>query len=83
MTDTKMLQAIASSISLVREDIKRLDNKIDNLDKKLSDKIDKVDARVTKLGLNLAQLEDDAPTRAEHNHLSKRVTKIEKKLNII
>lgn len=44
--------------------------------------IEKVDERVTKIGLSLAYLEDDTPTREEHDNLDKRVKKIERKLSL-
>ncbi len=72
MTDTKVLQSILDNVITIKNDIKALD-------KKLSNKIDKVDKRVDKLGKSLAYLEDDAPTREEHDNLDKRVTKIERK----
>jgi hypothetical protein len=66
MTDTKMLQAIASSVSLIRSDIKSLDEKltkrIDDLDEKLTDRLD-------SQGASLAYLEDDAPTIKDFNNL--------------
>ncbi len=73
MGDTKMLQAILSGQSQIREDIKSLDVKIDGVEERLTSRID-------KLGKQLAYLEDDAPTIAEHKKLEKRVTKIEKKI---
>ena len=36
-----------------------------------------VNKRIDKLGSDLAYLEDDAPTREEHDQLDKRVTKLE------
>lgn len=41
-----------------------------------------VNSRLDKQGKSLAYLEDDAPTRDEHDKLDKRVTKIERKLQI-
>ena len=37
-----------------------------------------INIRLDKQGKQLAYLEDDAPTRAEHDELTKRVEKIEK-----
>lgn len=77
MSDTKMLQAIADSLALLRREMndgfKFVHKRIDNLDKKLTKRID-------KLGESLAYLEDDAVTWEAHDKLSKRVSKIEKKL---
>lgn len=64
-----MLQALLKGQTKIREDIKELGYKID-----------KVDKRVDTLGKSLAYLEDDAPTRVEHQKLEKRVIKIEKKI---
>ena len=36
-------------------------------------------SRIDKLGRQLAYLEDDAPTREEHDNLEKRVVKVEQK----
>ena len=35
---------------------------------------------VLNLGLELAELQDDAPTREEHENLEKRVGKVEKQV---
>ena len=66
MTDTKMLQAIASSIALLRQEMKN--------------GFKDVNERVDRLGGDIAYLEDDAPTREEHDELEKRVTKLEHKI---
>ena len=77
MPDTKLLQAILSGQTRIREDIKRVedkfDKKIDIIEKKLTKRLDKI-------GGQLAYLEDDAPTREEHNQLEERVTKLEQNL---
>lgn len=79
MTDDshKMLQMVLDGQGAIRNDIK-------NLDKKLSTKIDDVDEKLTKridkLGLQIANLEDDAPTIEEFDKLEKRVKKIEVKV---
>lgn len=60
---------------------KKLSNRIDDLDKKLSGRIDgveeKLTKRINKLGFQIANLEDDAPTVEEFDELEKRVTKVE------
>jgi hypothetical protein len=75
----KMLQILIDGQATMRQEIKdfknEFNNKIDAIDKKLTNRID-------RLGESLAYLEDDAPTRKEYHHLEKRVTKIEKKLNL-
>ncbi|MFA5932464.1 MAG: hypothetical protein WCV81_05425 [Microgenomates group bacterium] len=80
MDDTqKMLQVIINGQSSLKQE---LTTRIDKLDEKLSGRIDKLDQKLTnridKLGKQLAYLEDDAPTREEHDVLKKRVDKIEK-----
>jgi chromosome segregation ATPase len=89
MDDTqKMLRAIINGQSAMKSElltkIESVDNKVDSLDKKVNDldkKIDKVEknltGRIDKIGLQLANLEDDAPTRDEHDDLEKRVEKVE------
>lgn len=61
--------------------IDSLEVRIDNLDQNLNQKIDKLDKKLTKridkLGLQLASLEDDTPTREEHDNLVSRVDKLE------
>ena len=65
---------ITEEIGLVRLDIKKLDIKFDNVEKRLT-------ARIDRLGLDLANLKDDAPTREEFDGLSDRIIKVEKKLD--
>ena len=67
MSDTKVLQAILDGQVAIREDIKRVDNKVD-----------KNGERIDKFGLQLAELSDDAPTIKEFDKLGKRVTNLEK-----
>ena len=67
----------------------KLNNKVDDLDNKLSSRIDDLDKkmdkgfkevnnRIDKIGLQLANLEDDTPTREEFDKLESKVIKIEK-----
>lgn len=91
MNDThKMLQAIINGQSATKQELAA---KIDKVDQKverlagsvagLDGKIDKVEKRLTerldKIGMQLAYLEDDAPTREEFDNLETRVDKIEQK----
>ena len=55
---------------LIRKDIKQLEEKVDG-------GFEKVHGRINELGLQLARLEDDAPTVEEFDDLEKRVTKLE------
>ncbi len=76
MTDNKMLQAILDKIvnleKNIREDIARLDKKVDGIEERLTNRID-------MLGKQLAILDDDAPSGKEFKALEKRVTKLESK----
>lgn len=93
MQNSKILQAILDGLNQLREDFKRLEKMVDDVDEKLSNKIDSVEeillartdkldqnltARMDKLGLQIAALEDDAPTNEAFDKLEKRVTKLEK-----
>ena len=75
MSDTKMLQVILDKVSTV-------DRKVDKGFKDVNERIDKTDEKLTKridkIGLQLAELADDAPTIEEFDKLGKRVTKLEK-----
>ncbi len=70
MSDTKLLQAILDKVS-------SLDKKVDKGFKGVNKRFDKVDKLTDKMGLQLAELADDAPTREEHDDLEKRVVKVE------
>lgn len=68
-------------------EIKKVNTRLDNLEKKMNDgfknvktEFEKVNGRIDKLGLQLANLEDDAPTIEEFDKLEKRVSKIEQNL---
>jgi DNA repair ATPase RecN len=66
MSDTKMLQAILDGQVLIHKDLKRVEKKVDGNGQ-----------RIDKLGIQLAELEDDTPTREEHDNLGQRVGKLE------
>ena len=70
MKDNKMLQAILDRIAL-------MDKKMDGSFKQVNERLDKHEKRLDMIGSAVAYLEDDAPTRKEHNKLGKRVTKLE------
>ena len=70
MTDNKMLQAIASSIALLRQEMK---DQFKDVNDRMDKGFKKVNKRIDKLGRDLAYLEDDARTREEFNELEKRV----------
>jgi len=73
MTDTKMLQMVLDGQVEIRQDLKRIEKKVESVEKNLTTRIDNI-------GLQLAELEDDAPTRKEHDRLEKRVTKLETRI---
>lgn len=85
---TKILQAILNGQSATNEKIDKLDQKltgrIDGVETSLTKMIKGVEKRLTKridrIGKSLAYLEDDTPTREEHDELVKRVDKLEQKV---
>lgn len=68
--DTKILQSILDKVSSI-------DKKVDRGFKNVNVRFDKTDKRIDKLGMQLANLEDDAPTVEEFDNLEGRVTKLE------
>ena len=72
-----MLQLLLDGQSSIkkemREGFKKVDDRFESLDSKLTKRID-------KLGLQIANLEDDAPTIGEFEGLEKKVVKIQKRL---
>jgi len=72
-----MLQAILDGQNAIKEelksDIKRLEEKVD----KNTVTIEKNGERIDKIGLQLAELADDAPTIDEFEKLEKRVSTLE------
>ena len=83
----KMLQAIINGQSAMKSEllgeIRKVDKKVDSLDKKI-DQVEKtLTERIDKIGLQVANLEDDTPTREEYNELVKRVTKVEQKVTAV
>lgn len=89
MDDVKqMFRKLINGQSLMKSE---LITKIDSLDKKLTGRVDglevkvdtgfkKVEQRIDKLGLQIANLEDDAPTIEEFDKLEKRVVIVEQKV---
>lgn len=68
--DTKILQSILDGQVLIRKDIKEVKEEAKKTEERLTGRID-------KLGMQLANLEDDAPTVEEFDNLEGRVTKLE------
>lgn len=84
MSDTKILQAILDGQRALKEE---LSGKIDKVDKKVDEvKVEvkktrcDLTSRIDKLGLELARLDDDAPTIEEFDDLEKRVATLEKQV---
>lgn len=86
----KMFQMLVNGQSTMKGDLL---TRIDKLDKKLSDRIDGLDKkidgveerltkRIDKIGMQIANLEDDTPTREEFDGLEAKVTKIEQILAV-
>jgi hypothetical protein len=69
----KMLQMVLDGQTKIRKDMKDIENR-------LGEKIDKNTQRIDKLGLQIANLEDDSPTIEEFDKLEKRVKKVELKV---
>lgn len=67
MSNTKMLQAILDGQASIKDDIKEV-----------KEEVKKNGGRIDKLGMELAELADDAPTVEEFNGLEKRVGRLEK-----
>lgn len=83
----KVANAISASKSVVLGEIKKVDGKVEGLDKKVDmvreDMVgleNRLTKRIDKIGLNLARLEDDTPTLEEFDKLEGRVTKVEEKV---
>jgi BMFP domain-containing protein YqiC len=80
----KMLRAVINTQSLLREEIVKLRKDMNNGFKEAKENDIQTEKRLTnridKIGKSVAYLEDDAPTREEHEELERRVTTVEKKL---
>ncbi len=81
---TKMLQAIISGQSAIKEELKGEIQKNRVAIEKNKEAIKQLDEKLTKridtLGLQLAQLSDDVPTVGEVDELEERVTKLEQQV---
>ena len=80
----KMLRVIINGQSAMKEEllgeIRKVDKKVNKLDSKIDGVEKRLTERIDKIGLQVARLEDDAPTRDEFDNLEKRVTKVETKV---
>ena len=89
MDDTKsMLRAIINGQSAMKSEllgeISKVDRKVDKLDQKVDNVREdlrglevKLTKRIDKIGLQVASLEDDTPTREEVDDLDSRVKNLE------
>lgn len=83
-----MLQAIINGQSAMKEEllseIRKVDKKVEqvkeNLSKEIRDVEVRLSARIDKIGTQVAQLDDDAPTGEEFKELEKRVGDLEQKI---
>lgn len=89
MDDTKkMLRVIINGQSAMKSELlgeihkvdKKLGSDIASLRKETKEGFEKLTKRVDKIGLQVANLEDDVPTIEEHDELKKRVGKLEQKI---
>ena len=74
-----MLQILIDGQAALRKEMKEGQG---SLRKEMRKGFKKVNKLLDTIGKSVAYLEDDAPTREEHDKLEKRVTKVEKKLQI-
>jgi len=73
MSDTKVLQAILDKVTSV-------DKKVDEVKSEVRNSRESLTKRMDKLGVQLARLEDDAPTIDEFEKLLRRVIKLENRV---
>ena len=82
----KMFRTIVNGQSVMKQEllvkIEGVDKKIAILSKETKEGFKKVNKRLDMIGKSIAFLEDDSPTREEHDKLEKRVSKVERKLQI-
>lgn len=80
MSDTKMLQAIINGQKALEERLMGEIGKVRKDIKNVDVKVERNGERLDVLGLQLAELEDDSPTREEFDDLDKRVKRVEKSI---
>ncbi|KKQ97752.1 MAG: hypothetical protein UT24_C0012G0063 [Candidatus Woesebacteria bacterium GW2011_GWB1_39_12] len=86
----KMFRVIVNGQSAIKQELlseikkvdKSLSGRIDSLTTEMKEGFKKVNKHLDMIGKSVAFLEDDTPTWEEHDELEKRVTKVEKKLQI-
>ena len=84
MSNTNMLQAIISGQSAIKEELKgEIQKNREEIEKNretIQETKENLTERLDTLGLQLAQLSDDAPTNEEFDNFEKRVAKLERQL---
>lgn len=70
MSDTKILQAVLDKVTNVEK-------KVNDGFKEANVKLVRLEERLDKLGLQIANLEDDSPTIEDLDNLEKRVSVLE------
>jgi hypothetical protein len=82
----KMFRTIVNGQSAMKQEllvkIEGVDKKVTVLSKETKEGFKKVNKRLDMIGKFVVFLEDDSPTREEHDKLEKRVSKVERKLQI-
>ncbi len=73
MTDSQILQAILNGQAQIRDTVKKLEEI-------MIEQFKVVSQRLEKIGLSLANLEDDTPTVEQFDKLEKRVKKLERQV---
>lgn len=76
----ELLTEIRKVDSKTSSDIASLRSQINSLRKETKEGFETLTKRVDQIGLQVARLEDDTPTREEHDNLEKRVVKLEQKM---
>lgn len=77
MTQMQILKIILDKVSYIEQKITHVEQKLDENINETKENGE----RITKLGLQLAELEDDAPTVDEFGLLEERVAKLERPSN--
>lgn len=81
MSDTKILQAILDGQTGLKRDVQGVRKDIKEVKEEIKKTEGRLTARIDKIGLQVASLEDDAPTIGEFGKLEKRVTKLENQVS--
>ena len=78
MTTKDMLQVLIKGQNALKEELAVLRVETSDNFREVKERFKEINERLDKQGMQLAYLDDDAPTRKEHDALVKRVEKIEK-----